>query len=188
MKKKITGMLTAALLAMMMAAILTACGDDKAQKETATEQDTAALQDEQAAKTISTPTEVTDGTYKIEVAVKGGTGDESIQSPATVTVKDGQATAVVVWNSSDFDYMMVGGKKVEPVKTEGGSTFRISVPVFDEAFKVTAHSTAAGAGETEYSLTFDSAGLSDNAVDLDEEFAADKEAREKADQSAEDGE
>jgi len=166
--------LAAGLLVMVLAAGLTACGSNNEK------------QDETTAKTIQSTVDAADGTYKTEVTLKGGSEEESVQSPATVIVKDGQATAVVIWNSGDYDYMKVGGKKIEPVTTEGGSTFRITVPVFDEPFSVTADTTAGDEpGEKTYSLTFSSAGLQDNAADLEEEYAADKEASEKASQAAE---
>ena len=171
--------LAAGLLVMVLAAGLTACGSSNGQKD-------EGKQDETSAKTIQTTLDAADGTYKTEVTLKGGSEEESVQSPATVIVKDGQATAVVIWNSGDYDYMKVGGKKIEPVTTEGGSTFRITVPVFDEPFSVTADTTAGDEpGEKTYSLTFSSAGLQDNAADLEEEYAADKEASEKASQAAE---
>ena len=42
-----------------------------------------------------------------EVALSGGTGRASVQSPAQVRVEDGSITARVVWSSSDYDLMVV---------------------------------------------------------------------------------
>jgi len=85
--------LAAGLLVMVLAAGLTACGSNNEK------------QDETTAKTIQSTVDAADGTYKTEVTLKGGSEEESVQSPATVIVKDGQATAVVIWNSGDYDYM-----------------------------------------------------------------------------------
>ena len=41
-----------------------------------------------------------DGTYSVNVELSGGTGRATVDSPATVTVTDGQATATIVWSST----------------------------------------------------------------------------------------
>ena len=41
-----------------------------------------------------------DGSYTAEVAFSGGSGKSHIESPVTLTVKDGAVTAAVVWSSS----------------------------------------------------------------------------------------
>ena len=40
-----------------------------------------------------------DGTYSVNVELSGGTGRATVDSPATVTVTDGQATATIVWST-----------------------------------------------------------------------------------------
>ena len=40
-----------------------------------------------------------DGSYTAEVTLEGGSGRASIESPATLTVKDGKVTASIVWSS-----------------------------------------------------------------------------------------
>ena len=94
------------------------------------------------------------GEYQIDIAKEGGTGKASIDSPATMTVKDGKATATIIWSSEYYDYMIVDGEKYEPVNEEGNSTFEIPVPCLDESFKVIAEPTAMSEPhEIEYELT-----------------------------------
>lgn len=98
-----------------------------------------------------------DGTYTAEVTLEGGSGRASIESPATLTVKDGKVTASIVWSSPNYDYMIVDGKKLLPVNTEGNSVFEIPVASFDTALDVIADTVAMSKPhEIEYTLTFDS--------------------------------
>lgn len=98
-----------------------------------------------------------DGTYTAEVTLEGGSGRASIESPATLTVKDGKVTASIVWSSPNYDYMIVDGKKLLPVNTEGNSVFEIPVAAFDTALDVIADTVAMSKPhEIEYTLTFDS--------------------------------
>lgn len=98
-----------------------------------------------------------DGTYTAEVTLEGGSGRASIESPATLTVKDGKATASIVWSSPNYDYMIVDGKKLLPVNTEGNSVFEIPVASFDTALDVIADTVAMSKPhEIEYKITFDS--------------------------------
>ncbi len=98
--------------------------------------------------------ELKDGEYDIEVALEGGTGRATVESPTKLTVKDGKATMTVVWSSENYDYMLVDGEKYQPVNKEGNSTFEIPVPALDEAFDVIADTTAMSEPhEIEYKLT-----------------------------------
>jgi cobalamin biosynthesis Co2+ chelatase CbiK len=72
-----------------------------------------------------------DGTYSVELTFSGGSGKAKILSPATVTIKDGAATARIQWSSENYDYMLVDGEKYLPLSTEGGSVFEIPVQGFD---------------------------------------------------------
>lgn len=95
-----------------------------------------------------------DGEYDINIELEGGTGKASIESPAKMVVKDGKATATVIWSSEYYDYMLVNGEKYEPVNTEGNSTFEIPVLSIDEPFEVIADTTAMSQPhEIEYKLT-----------------------------------
>lgn len=95
-----------------------------------------------------------DGDYQVETTLEGGTGKATIDSPADMTVKDGQATLTVVWSSPHYDYMIVDGEKYEPVNEDGNSVFEIPVPKLNEPFKVIADTTAMSEPhEIEYEIT-----------------------------------
>lgn len=101
-----------------------------------------------------------DGDYTAEVTLSGGSGKASVESPAKLTVADGQITAEIVWSSSNYDYMIVGEEKYLPVNMEGNSTFEIPVSAFDWRLPVTADTTAMSEPhEIAYTLQFDSASV-----------------------------
>lgn len=96
-----------------------------------------------------------DGEYTAEVTLEGGSGRATVESPANLTVKDGEVTATIVWSSPNYDYMIVDGEKYEPVNTEGNSTFEILVDGFDYPMEVVADTVAMSEPhEIEYTLTF----------------------------------
>ena len=97
-----------------------------------------------------------DGEYSIQVNMTGGSGRASVTSPTWFIVKDGKAYAKLMWSSTYYDYMIVGGKKYLNETTDGGnSTFTIPIPVMDERFPVIADTTAMGDPvEIEYELSF----------------------------------
>lgn len=99
-----------------------------------------------------------DGEYTVGVSVSGGSGRASVQSPAKVTISNGQAMAEIIWSSSAYDYMMVNGERFEPTNSNGNSTFIIPVAAFDTDLAVSADTTAMSTPhEIEYTLHFDSA-------------------------------
>ena len=104
-----------------------------------------------------------DGTYTAEVAFSGGSGKSHIESPVTITIADGKATATVVWSSSKYDYMIVDGTQYDVLTTERGSTFEIPVAAFDTDLTVIGDTTAMGTPhEIEYTLNFASESLTAN--------------------------
>lgn len=104
--------------------------------------------------------EMEDGEYAIEVEVKGGTGRTTVSSPAGLTVRDGYAYARIEWSSSNYDYMLVGGKKYLPLYEEGYSTFEIPITVFNEPMEVIADTTAMSTPhEITYQLIFHGEGI-----------------------------
>lgn len=106
---------------------------------------------------IKSTVDLEDGTYTAEVTLEGGSGRASIESPATLTVKDGKVTASIVWSSPNYDYMLVNDEKYLPVNTEGNSAFEIPVAEFDTALDVIADTVAMSKPhEIEYTLAFDS--------------------------------
>ena len=94
-----------------------------------------------------------DGEYQVNIAMEGGTGRASIDTPAKMKVEGGKGTLTVTWSSPNYDYMLVDGEKYEPVNGSGNSTFQIPVKNLNEAFKVIADTTAMSkAHEIEYTL------------------------------------
>lgn len=101
-----------------------------------------------------------DGEYTAEVALSGGSGRASIESPAAIRVSGGEYTAVITWSSPHYDYMVVDGEKYEPVNTDGNSVFEIPVLYFDKPMPVIGDTTAMSEPhEIEYTLTFDSGSI-----------------------------
>lgn len=99
-----------------------------------------------------------DGSYTVEVRLEGGSGKASVESPAALRVENGAAWATVIWSSSNYDYVKVGGEQFLPLTLEGGSTFEIPVSAFDFKVPVLADTTAMSIPhEIEYTLYFDSA-------------------------------
>ena len=111
---------------------------------------------------VTTPDSLSlaDGSYTADVALAGGSGRASVQSPAELTVKDGKVTAKIVWSSKNYDYLKVGDTKYDTVIEDEHSTFEIPVSCFDWAMAVKADTTAMSeAHEIDYTLTFDSASV-----------------------------
>lgn len=103
---------------------------------------------------------IQDGDYLVEVQLEGGSGRASVESPAQLTVKDGQATATIVWSSPNYDYMKVDDVQYDPIPVEGNSTFQIPVAGFDWKLPVLADTTAMSTPhEIEYTLYFDASTL-----------------------------
>ena len=84
---------------------------------------------------------ISDGEYAASVTLTGGSGRASIDSPCTVTVKDGKATADIFWSSPNYDYMIVDGTRYEPVNEDGNSEFIIPVKL-NKKMKVQADTVA----------------------------------------------
>ena len=108
----------------------------------------------QKTKTLS------DGAYRIEAALTGGTGRATIASPLTLTVKDGQMTATLVWSSPNYDYMKVNGVRYDAAVVDGHSVFTVPVASLEEPLPVVADTVAMSVPhEIEYTITFDAATL-----------------------------
>lgn len=101
--------------------------------------------------------DLTDGSYLVEMTFEGGSGRAGIASPVTITVENQKVTASVEWSSPNYDYMLVDGEKFLPVNTEGNSVFEIPVAAFDEPMTVIGDTVAMSKPhEIEYTLTFHS--------------------------------
>lgn len=102
-----------------------------------------------------------DGEYTVEVSLEGGSGKASVSSPAQLTVENGQAYAVIIWSSSNYDYMKVDDVQYDLANQElglqGNSAFKIPVSGFDWKIAVKADTTAMSEPhEIDYTLYFDS--------------------------------
>lgn len=97
-----------------------------------------------------------DGTYAIQVNMTGGSGRASVSSPTWLIVENGKAYARLLWSSSYYDYMLVGGKKYLNESEDGGnSTFTIPITAMDEPMAVVGDTTAMGDPVAiDYKLTF----------------------------------
>ena len=95
-----------------------------------------------------------DGEYQAELVLEGGSGKTTAESPALLTVTDGQALIRLVINSSNYDSVILDGEKYENQNPEGNSTFEIPALYFDAPIPVIANSTALGRStEIEYNIT-----------------------------------
>lgn len=104
--------------------------------------------------------DLTDGEHIVEVALEGGTGRASVDSPAVIRKSGDEIIAVITWSSPYYDYMIVGGQKYEPVNTDGNSVFEIPVASLDSPLEVIADTTAMSEPhEIEYTLLFDSSSI-----------------------------
>lgn len=111
----------------------------------------------EAKEETATVTEVTDGTYSVEVTLGGGSGKSTVLSPATITITGDAMVAKIEWSSSNYDYMIVCGEKYLPVNTEGNSVFEIPVAALDTELNVIGDTVAMSKPrEVEYTLTFHS--------------------------------
>lgn len=101
--------------------------------------------------------ELADGEYTVEVTLEGGSGKASVESPARLTVADGNVTAEIIWSSNNYDYMIVDGERYDPITMEEFSIFEIPVLYFDDSMPVSADTIAMSTPhEIEYTLYFDS--------------------------------
>lgn len=103
-----------------------------------------------------------DGEYDIDIKLEGGSGKASVVSPAKLTVKDGKASAEIIWSSNKYDYMIVEDEKIMPVSTEEFSIFEIPVIGFDYKMPVKADTTAMSTPhEIDYTIFFDSSTITE---------------------------
>lgn len=98
-----------------------------------------------------------DGEYTINVALEGGSGRASVQSPAELTVQNGQMTVKIVWSSKNYDLMIVDGQEYTPTYENDLSVFEIPLSDFNTSIAVQAETTAMSQPHMiDYTLTFSS--------------------------------
>ena len=99
---------------------------------------------------------VADGTYQVNVMLSGGSGRAKIASPTELTVKDGRATAKIVWSSDKYDYMEVEGIRFTPEVQNGHSVFMVPVTELDKPLAMVGDTTAMSTPHAiDYQLTFE---------------------------------
>ena len=77
-----------------------------------------------------------------DILLEGGTGKAYIESPVSVTTKDGRSYATLVWSSKNYDYIIAGGEKYLNENPGGKSTFTIPVDDFDKPLEIIGDTTA----------------------------------------------
>ena len=108
----------------------------------------------------SSSVKVENGIYTVAVTLEGGTGKATVNSPAKLRSENGNMVATIVWSSSNYDLMIVGGEELRPTTTDGGSTFEVPVSALDAPIEVQAETTAMSQPHIiDYKLTFDSKSL-----------------------------
>ncbi len=157
--------LAATWLCAMMALIFTGCSNSAALEDRVSaanesgKEETAAPVEKTGAAYKSGETEgLKDGEYEASVSLEGGSGKASIKSPAKICIKDGLATAEIIFESPYYDFMTAQGERILPGEGEKGcSTFTIPIEGFDKKISVTADTTAMSKPhEIDYTLYFDS--------------------------------
>lgn len=99
---------------------------------------------------------VADGTYQVNVTLSGGSGRAKIASPTELTIKDGRATAKIVWSSDKYDYMEVEGIRFTPEIQNGHSVFAVPVTELDKPLAMVGDTTAMSTPHAiDYQLTFE---------------------------------
>ena len=94
-------------------------------------------------------------TWLIDIGFEGGTGKAYIESPVQVTSVDGDLSAVFVWSSVNYDYMIVNGVRYDNENPGGPSTFTVSIDNITEPLTVIGDTVAMSTPhEIEYVITW----------------------------------
>ena len=88
------------------------------------------------------PDSAENGIFQVGITMEGGTGRAFIESPVTITAADGKMSAVLIWSSENYDYMIVDGVRYDNENPGGKSTFTIPVSTLEEPLSVIADTTA----------------------------------------------
>ena len=110
-----------------------------------------------------------DGTRQVYITMEGGSGKAHIESPVTVTAKDGQMLATLVWSSKNYDYVLVDGVKYVNENPGGNSTFTVPIRNLDEPFTFTGDTVAMSTPhEIEYTIIWDTGPWADTGAQDDQ--------------------
>ena len=82
-----------------------------------------------------------DGSWEAELSLEGK-GRLKLISPMKIEVKNGKAEGLLVFDSSNYDYIIINGVRYDALEGEEKSSFLIPVEVFDAAIPMTADSVA----------------------------------------------
>ena len=108
-----------------------------------------------------------DGIQEVDITLEGGSGKAYINSPVTITSKEGKSYATLVWSSKNYDYVIVGNEKYLNENPGGASTFTVPVASFDEPFTFIADTVAMSKPhEIEYTIRWNDTVGSDPATDV----------------------
>ncbi len=114
------------------------------------------------------------GSQKVDITLEGGSGRAYIESPATITQKDGRSYVTLVWSSENYDYVIVDGIKYENENPGGRSTFTVPVDTFDEPLELIGDTTAMSKPhEIEYRIIWGTAGTEADTGQEDKGKASD---------------
>lgn len=104
-----------------------------------------------------TPVKYTDGdgmyTIRFSLTGENKTG-EKLHTPATLSVEDEKAYAIITWDSANYKTLTLDGKTFKSTGDEKNAKFKIPVTVFDEPMTIVMNDT------DEYQLTFDKSSIS----------------------------
>lgn len=94
---------------------------------------------------------------QVSVFLEGGSGKTKIQSPAQVSVENGNIFLTVIFQSPNYDYVIVDEKKILNQAESGNSTFKIPVKNLQDSISIIADTTAMSVPhEINYTINFNS--------------------------------
>ncbi|MBR1909612.1 MAG: hypothetical protein IJ821_03400, partial [Lachnospiraceae bacterium] len=93
--------------------------------------------------------------HYVAITMEGGSGKAYVKSPVEISERDGVTYAKLIWNSKNYDYVIVDGEKYLNENPGGQSTFTVPVKSFDEPFDFTGDTVAMSKPhEIEYTITW----------------------------------
>ena len=107
-----------------------------------------------------------DGEYSVNVTLEGGSGRATVESPAALTVADGKMTAVILWSSPNYDYMVVDNRKYENESAKDANS-HFTIPVLDLTKELTVRADTLAMGtphEIEYTLQFNTTSIASKST------------------------